>query len=424
MANTRRVFHPSKLGGMSGLYAFIGTLLLTSGIQAADWPQWLGVSRDGHTSEAIQAWDGTPPTVWTAEVGLGFSSPVVAAGRVYVHAQLPGKEREELIGFDAKTGEVLWRTAYDRPPYKSALNTGPRATPTVAGGRVYSFGISGMLSCFAAETGKRLWQVDTFDRLKATLPQFGVCCSPVVIGNRVVVAVGGKGSAIAAFDTDTGELVWQNLDEPANTASPILFTAKGKLLPDVVFMTSLRVVGVNPLDGTVNWEFPLPFQPSGAAPTPILAENLVVTSTRDNGTTGIRLKVGPQVMAEKAWQGKDLSGYFSTGVAAKDRLFLVRNTLQPLPRADLVCVELATGKPIWNQEGVGYFHFGTIATANDRLLILDDAGNLKLIDAAADGYRELCQAKICDGNLVTPAFANGCVYARDGEKLVCVRLAE
>jgi len=391
--------------------------------RAADWPQWLGPKRDGGTSETVEPWKGELKPAWTAKVGGGFSSPVIANRRAFVHARVNGKDREEVIAFDAKSGKELWRTSYDRGPYSSILNTGPQATPAVAGGKVFAFGITGVLSCFDAETGKQLWQVEALKQFKQTVPRFGVCCSPAVVGNRVIVAVGGKGSAVVAFDTKTGEVAWQALDESANTSSPLVVATKGQPAPDVVFMTTLRVVGLNPLDGTVNWEYALPFQPSGTAPTPVLFGDTLFTSTMDNGTTGLKLKAGEKVTAEKMWQGKGLSGYFSTGTATADRLYLVTNQLKPVPRADLVCVDRLTGKERWKKEGVGYFHFGSIRTANDKLIVLDDAGTLKLIDAAAKEYRELCSAKVCDGTLVTPTFADGCVFARDSEKLVCVRLA-
>jgi outer membrane protein assembly factor BamB len=342
-----------------------------------------------------------------------------------VHARVGRKEREELIAFDAKSGKVLWREGYDRSPYSSILNTGPQATPTVTGGRVYTYGITGVLTCFDAEKGKQLWQVDAFKKLNATLPQFGVCCSPLVIGNRVLVAVNGKGSSVAAFDTETGELQWQGLDEPASTSSPVLFAAKGKpgTLPDAVFMTTLRVIGLNPLDGSVSWEYALPFQPSGTSPTPVISGDTLITSTMTNGSTAIRITGGEKTTAEKLWQAKTVSGYFSSGTAVgKDRLFLVTNQLKPVPRADLVCLDSAKGSVLWRKEGVGYFHFGMIRTGNDKLLLLDDAGNLKLLDATAKEYRELCSAKICDGTLVTPALADGRLYARDSEQIMCVQV--
>jgi outer membrane protein assembly factor BamB len=404
--------------------ALLLTLALALTLQAADWSQWLGPKRDGGSSEKVEPWKDAPKVLWKAKVGVGFSTPVVVDGKVFVHARINGKDREELIALDAKTGNPLWRTPYDRGPYNSVLNTGPQATPTVGGGRIYTYGITGFLTCFSTEDGKQLWQVDCFKKFKANLPQFGVCCSPLVVGNKVIVAVGGKGSSVAAFETESGEVAWQALDEPAGTSSPVLLVAGGKAgrLPEVTFMTTLRVVGLNPLDGSVNWEYALPFQPGGTQPTPLVVGDRIFTSTMTNGTTAIKVTADEKVTAEKLWQSKDLSGYFSSGVATKDRLFLVTNTLKPVPRADLACVDVATGKEVWKQEKVGYFHFGVIRTANGKLLILDDAGTLKLIDATASAYKELCSAKVCDGTLVTPALSNGLLIARDSDTVVCVDL--
>ncbi len=401
------------------------TLACALAASAADWTQWLGPKRDGGSSESVEPWKESPKVMWKAKVGVGFSTPVIADGRVFVHARVSGKDREELIALDAKTGKPLWRRGYDRGPYNSVLNTGPQATPTVVGSRVYTFGITGFLTCFEADTGKQVWQVDCFKKFKSELPRFGVCCSPLVVGNKVLVAVGGKGSSVAAFEAETGEVAWQALDEPASTSSPVLVVAGGKRgrLPEVAFMTTLRVVGLNPLDGAVNWEFALPFQPGGTSPTPLVIGDRIVTSTMSNGSTAIRVTAGEKVTAEKEWQSKILSGYFSSGVASKDRVFLVTNTTKPVPRADLVCVELKTGKELWKKEGMGYFHFGLVRTSNGKLLVLDDAGNLKLIDAEGKEFKELCTAKVCEGTLVNPALSGGFVYARDASEVVCVQLA-
>jgi outer membrane protein assembly factor BamB len=400
------------------LRALVLLVFCSGAAAAADWPQWLGPRRDGGTSEKIEPWTTPPKAAWTVKTGVGFSSPVVANGKVFVHARVNGKEKEEMIAIDAASGKVLWRTPYDRTPYSSVLNTGPQATPAVAGGKIYGFGITGSLTCFDAETGNLDWHVDALKKLKVNVPRFGVCCSPLVIGNRVIVAVGGKGSAVVAFDTKTGDIAWQGLDEAANTSSPVLYAVKGKPVPDAVFMTTLRVIGLNPLDGTVNWEYPLPFQPGGTSPTPLVNGDTIITSTMDNGTNAFRLKGTDKLETEKAWQTKGVSGYFSSGVASKDRIFLVTNTLKPVPRADLACLDATTGKLKWKKEGIGYFHFGVVRTGNGKLLLLDDKGTMRLVNAEADEYKELCSASVCEGTLVVPTISNGMVFARDGEKVV------
>jgi outer membrane protein assembly factor BamB len=412
---------------MNRLRALFALLLCASSAWAADWPQWLGPRRDGGTPEKVAPWKKAPAVVWKQPAGPGFSVPVVANGRVFVHARIKGKNEEEVVAFDAKTGKQLWRDVYARAPYKSMMGAGPRATPAVAAGRLYTFGITGVLSCYQTDSGKRLWQVDAYKQLKAGLPPFGACCSPLVVGNRVLVSVGGKGTCLAAFDTDKGELLWSAFDEPASTASAVLFAGGGRrpgALPDVVFMTTLRLLAVSPLDGRLQWELPLVFQPAGASPTPVVAGDRLVTSTISNGTVAVKVarKDGKPVPA-RDWQNAELRTYFSTGVTVgPDHLYLVTNVTDPLPAATLRCVALATGKEVWKKEDVGSFHAGLLRTGDNRLLVLDDTGTLTLLEAGPKGGRELARAKVCDGTFVAPALANGLLYVRDPKQVTCLRL--
>lgn len=410
---------------MKPIGMFLVVVSLTVPCAADDWPQWLGSQRDGGTREAVAPWKIPPRVLWRHPAGAGYSSPVVAENTVFLHARVKDKQEEEILAFDATTGKPRWREAYVRPRYVSVLSTGPRATPAIAAGRLYTNGINGLLTCCDAKTGKRLWQVDAYKRMGASLPRYGVCCSPLVIGDCVVVSVGGKGSSVVAFDTNTGEIRWQALDDSASTSSPILFASPNQSLPDLVVMTNLRLAALNPLDGTLNWEFPLVFQPSGAAPTPLSSGDSIVTSTMTNGSTAVRIaNTNAKTSAARAWQAKDLGGYFSSGVIAKgDNLFLITNVLQPLPIATLRCVNLQTGKERWKKDGIGYFHAGLIRTGDNKLLVLDDGGILKLLDFDEKASHELCRAKVCGGTLVNPALADGRVYVRDDKELICLQLA-
>src|SRR3954454_15767188 len=128
-------------------------LVLVTVSTAADWPQWLGPKRNGGTTEKVLPWKDKPEVVWRAPVGNGYSSPVVAGGRGFIHARGADKAKgeEEVVALDAATGKVLWKDTYERPSYRSVLGTGPRATPTVAGNRLFTLGINGLLSCYEAE---------------------------------------------------------------------------------------------------------------------------------------------------------------------------------------------------------------------------------------------------------------------------------
>jgi outer membrane protein assembly factor BamB len=394
---------------------------------AADWPQWLGPNRDGISSEKVAPWKTAPKILWSVPVGNGFSVPVIAEGRVFVHARVPDKQAEEVIALEARTGKVLWRQAYQRDPYFSLINTGPQATPAVVLGRVYSFGITGVLSCYEAASGKPLWQVDVYKKLGVKQPRFGVCCSPLVVGNRVLISVGGTGSAVAAFDTDTGAMAWQALDDPISTGSPVLFTNRakaGKASLEAVFVNGQGLVAVNPFDGTVSWELALADQPLGTAPSPIVAGDLVLTSSANTGGVGVKLTIeGDRLTPTRAWTNPDLTGYFTTPVVADaEHFYMVTTVTMPQPVTTLRCIATRTGKEKWNQPKVGFFHAGLLRTGNRKLLMLDDSGRLKLLEHDPQGYRELAHASVCGSTFVNPALANGRLYVRDSKAVTCLEM--
>jgi outer membrane protein assembly factor BamB len=405
-------------------------LAWAAAVRAGDWPQWLGPERDGSTVEKVAPWkESEPPRVlWRQAVGQGYSSPVVAGGRVFLHACVKDKDEEEVIALDAVTGKLAWKDTYARPAFRSVLGNGPRATPAVAGKRLYAMGINGLLSCYEVENGRRLWQVDLYKHFGAELPNFAVCCSPLVVGNRVIVSVGGKGRCVVALHADTGAVQWQALDDAASTSSPVLFAGGGRprgAAPDVVFMTPLRLVGLDPLDGTLRWEHAMVFQPQGTSPTPVAVGDLMVASTQAHGAVAVRVGAkGDKPEAEVAWQNKEMKSYFSSGVAAGGLLLLVTNVIKPLPSTAVSCLEAKSGKELWKKEKVGYFHAGLVRTGDGKLLALNDSGVLTLLDVDAKGAREAARAKVCGGTLVSPALADGRLYVRDDKELVCLQLRD
>src|SRR5262249_49382920 len=156
--------------------------------------------------------------------------------------------------------------------------------------------------------------------------------------------------------------------------------------PDVVFMTPLRVVGLDPLDGTLRCEHPMIFQPRGTSPTPVAVGDKMVASTQAHGAVAVRVsKKDEKLSAEPARQSQEMPSYSSAGVAAGDVLFLVTNVIQPLPATAISCLEAKTGKELWKKEKVGYFHAGLIRTGDGKLLVLNDAGVLTLLEVNDKG---------------------------------------
>jgi outer membrane protein assembly factor BamB len=393
---------------------------------ADDWPQWLGPRRDGSSAEKVAPWKEAPKVLWSQPAGEGNSSPVVAGGRVFLHTKVKDKDEEEVVAYDAATGKEAWRTAYPRGKSIFLFGNGPRATPTVADGRVYTLGISGLLTCFDADGGKQVWQVDTLKKFAAPSLLFGASASPLLDGNLVLVTVGGKGACAVAFDRDKGDVLWKALDDPASYAAPIAF-GEGKQR-QAVFLTGKGVASLSPADGSLFWryDFEDPFHES--ASTPVHLGDLLLAGSIGSGSVGLRLEAkDDKPAAAEAWKNPALTCYFSTPVAVgKEHVYLVTGTPPPAlaVTATLRCVEAKSGKELWQKAKVGKYHASLTRTGDDKLLMLDDGGNLILLDPDPKEYHELARSKVCGETWAHPALSGGRLYVRDADKLLCLELGK
>lgn len=391
---------------------------------AEDWPQWLGPRRDNSSTETVAPWEDKLKVLWRKPVGEGHSSPVVADGRVLIHAKVADKNEEEIVAFDAKSGKELWRTRYQRAVFRSFYGNGPRATPAIVNGRLYAFGITGVLTCLDTKNGDKIWQVDTLQKFKAKNLFFGMACSPLIVGERVLVNVGGKGRSIVAFDRANGQVVWKSLDDPASYSSPIVFGKGDKR--QVVFLTGANVAALNPADGSVYWRFPLVDRLLESSTTPVRAGGLLLASSITYGSVGLKLEMKDGKPAvEEAWKNKALTSYFSTPAAVgTEHIYMVTGTPPPTlkPSADLHCIEAKTGKELWTKAKIGTYHAALMRTGDNKLLLLTDGGDLALLEPDPKGYRELARAKVSGPETwAHPALANGRLYIRDKTQLLCLQ---
>jgi outer membrane protein assembly factor BamB len=409
---------------MPRLRSLLLVLVVTAPAAAEDWPQWLGPRRDGTSAEKVAPWEGRPKVVWRVPVGEGHSSPVVAGGKVFLHTKVKDKEEEEVTAFDAATGKVLWHTPYARAKFSSPFGAGPQATPSVVDGRVYSFGATAVLTCFKADGGRRLWQVDALKQFGARNLFFGAACSPLVEDGKVFVNVGGKGASVVAFTKDEGEVAWKKLDAPASYSSPIAFgTGKERQL---VFLTQQGLASFRPSDGQVFWQFPLVDKLNESSTTPVHLDDFLLASSVTYGSVGLRLgEKDGKPDATQLWKNAELTCYFATPVpVGKDHLYMVTGELALNPQSTLRCVDVHTGKELWNQPKVGKYHAALVRTANDKLLMLTDGGDLVLLDPDPKGYKELARSKVCGQAWAHPALSAGKVYLRDEKELICLQLPE
>jgi outer membrane protein assembly factor BamB len=393
---------------------------LAASALASDWPQFLGPARNGvyPDHDLIDAFPpGGPKVLWKKDIGQGFSGPVVSAGKLVVFHRLNDKETVECL--DAKIGNRIWVADYPTHYQDDfGFDEGPRATPTIVEGKVYTFGAEGMLNCWDFVTGRNLWRVDTKDQFTAAKGFFGMACSPLVEGNAVIVNIGGgQGAGIVAFDKSSGKLLWKATDGEASYSSPVAATFSGKRYALVFNREGLAALA--PKSGKVFFQFHWRSRTreSVNAATPlVIGDEIFLSASYGAGAALLRFKeTGPETI----WSGDDiLSNHYATSVEHGGFLYGYDGRQEMTPR--LRCVELKTGKVRWSRDDFGA---GTLMIAGDRLLILTEKGELILAQASPKGFTPLSRAQILPFNSrAYPALAEGLYYARSKDKLVCVDL--
>ncbi len=400
-------------------------LLATGGLlQAADWPQWLGPRRDGSSPEKVAPWKKPPQLVWKQTVGVGHSSPIVANGKVFLHAKVKDKDEEEVSAYDAESGKILWSKSYARGTFTSEFGVGPRATPAVDGDRLYTFGVTGILTCWDTANGTQHWQIDTLKEFKAKNLFFGASCSPLIEGNLVLVNVGGKGASVVAFDKMNGKVAWKTGDDPASYSSPIAL-GKGKER-QIIFLTQQGLVSLDPSEGNVFWKIPMVDRLNESSTTPVVLGEMLLASSVTFGSIGVHLETKEgKPAAEQKWKQGALTCYFSTPVTVgSEHVYMVTGAVFP-PSATLRCVEMKTGKELWQKAKVGKYHAALLRTGDDHLLMLEDSGSLVLFAPSPKGYMEKARSQVCGPTWAHPALSQGRIYLRDDRNnLMCLQPGE
>jgi outer membrane protein assembly factor BamB len=400
--------------------AVAGLLVALLAALAADWPQFLGPNRDNTSPEHVEPWTGELKIVWRQPVGEGHSSPIVAKGRVFTHAKVADKEDEEVTAWDASTGKPLWRKQYERPKFENFFGNGPRSTPVVDGDLVFTLGVSGVLACWKAADGEEVWKTNILEQFKATNLFFGISTSPIVAGDKLLVLVGGPDASIVAFDKATGKVAWKSGSDKAAYASPTMIQHGGKSL--AVFLTHEGVTAVDPADGKRFWQFPLVDMLAESSTTPVRVGDMLFASSVTYGSVGLRLtEKNGQPGYEQVWKDQKLTCYFGTPVAFGEYLYVVKGSVTP--PASLCCVEAKTGKVLWTKPNVGQYH-ATVVRVKDRLLLLEETGNLVLLEHNPKEYKELARAKVCGKTWAHPALSDGRLFVRDEKELRCVEVGK
>jgi outer membrane protein assembly factor BamB len=395
------------------------TLAIGGAAAAEDWPQFLGVNRDGvYRGPALaETWPASGPrVVWRKQVGQGFSGPAVAQGRLILFHRVGNQEVVESL--DPATGSRQWQLAYPTT-YRDdfGFDEGPRAVPVVAGGIVYTFGAQGQLHAVDLAKGTRLWGDDTARHFNVAKGFFGAAGSPLVEEGRVIANIGGKGAGIVAYDAKTGKVLWTATDDEASYSSPAVAAINGQRT--AVFLTRAALVGLDPATGRVFFRRPWRARLAASvnAATPLVVGNLIFVSAEYGPGAGV-LRVDGLNVTELWASDEVLSNHYATSVHHNGFLYGYhgRQEFGPSFRA----VELRTGKVRWSEER---FRAGSVLLAGDRLLILREGGELVLAAASPDGFRPQARAQVLRATVrAFPALADGFLYARNEDTLVCLDL--
>ncbi|MHC4434617.1 MAG: outer membrane protein assembly factor BamB family protein [Planctomycetota bacterium] len=403
--------------------------LMPARTEADDWPNWRGPQHDGVSYETdwIGDWAAFEPVVlWEQQVGTGFSSIVVADGRLFtmgnsdrwVETAIGGgrsgvanklEETDEVFCLDPNTGEILWIHPYPSPLVPNLYEGGPSATPTVADDKVYTFSKQGMAYCFDANDGAVLWQADLVADYGALIPRYGFAGSPYVDANLVIYNAGTHGMALNATD---GTLVWETGTGRAGYSTPVPFDFEGQQF--LVLMGERTFAAVQAQTGQVLWEHPWVTRYNANIPDPVVDSNLVFVSTGYNeGAALFDVATGQAI---ELWFQKNIQTFLNTAVLWQGCLYGPNDKDKTL-----TCLERDTGWTLWTQAGFGN---GSVMLANGKLIALSEDGELCIAEASPAGYRELGKGRILTGRCWSvPILANGRIYARNAAgHLVCVEL--
>jgi outer membrane protein assembly factor BamB len=406
-------------------------------LMAADWPQWRGPSRDGVWTETgiLKSFpSGGLKPKWKAPVGFGYSTPIVANGKVYVSDLTPEKPiaHERVLCFNARTGKQLWLTQHDTSPpdwfFGPELMRGPGPTPIIHNGRVYALSMFSVLTCFDAQTGAVIWKRDLVSEYQ--LPPSSLDASPLVDGNLLIASVGGKpGAGVVAFDLLTGREAWKALDQAATWSSPVIVSAGGTR--QLIVWMRQSVTSLNPTNGTVYWSEPTV---SGGSPgfsavsTPVIHGDRLLIS-------GLMFELDSQRPIAKVLWPDTASGTKRILSDTSTPLFRDDYVYSPRSGGLFVCLEAATGREVWQTNTVTELRQGAcvhLVPNGQSLFLFTDQGDLIRAELSPAGYRELGRTHLVDPTSPlfekkfawsAPSFADRNIFVRNDQELRCYSLA-
>lgn len=392
-------------------------LLLANAASAQEWPGWRGPNRDGAATAftAPNAWPEQLKMKWKIPVGIGHSSPVVAGRNIYLHSRQG--EQEVVSALDLDSGKLLWRdsyaVAYTMNPAAVPHGKGPKSTPVLSGGRLYTLGITGVLSCYDLKSGKLQWRKEFSKQFKATSPFYGTAMSPLVDNGLVIVHVGGHDAgALMAFDGESGDVKWSWKGDGPGYASPIAVALGG--LRQIVTQTQKFIVGINAANGELLWQIPFETEYEQNIVTPVVYKDSLIFSGYDKGTTAVRLiKRADRWTTEQVWQNPQVSMYMNSPVVSGDYLF----GLSHKRKGQYVCLDARTGETVWTSAGREGEN-AVVLNAGGVLLLLNNDAELVVAKNTAKGFEPQKKYTVAESpTWAQPAVIGNRILIKDASTL-------
>ncbi len=402
---------------LASVIAFV-SLAVSLASATEDWPQFLGPTRDGQSPSMTLA--AVPkegwPLRWKAAVGEGFSGPVVVSNCVYLFHRSEGQE--VLSAYLVTDGSLKWKQAL-ATSYSAQFGgtEGPSATPAADHQRVFALGASGKLRAVSATDGRLLWQVDCAERFGAESGFFGFGSSPLLLGDRLIVQVGGPEACVVAFAVSDGRVLWKAGTDEAGYGSPVTRTRAGR--QEVLCFHRAGLLLLDPANGVELARFPwrARMHASVNAATPLaVGDGIFMTSSY--GAGAVLLKPDGKTF-RSAWSGDEsLSSHFATPVLVDGFLYGFHGRQESGP--DFRCIEASSGKVRWSLERAGS---GSVLAAGRKLLLLMESGEVRVLEANPEKPIEKGRFQAGgSGARALPALALGRFFFRDRAHLLCLEI--
>lgn len=402
------------------LVLVLGFVVVQTDLSAQDWSQWRGPTRDAALASAATpaAWPATVKRVWRVEVGEGYSSPVTAGTRVFVHSR---RDPEELVtAVDLESGKQLWQQKYPAPfaknQYANNMAKGPNSTPLVSGDLVYTLGVTGILSAWRVGDGTLAWRKDYSASIDTSKLFCGTAVSPLIDAGNLIVQVGSDvhGGRVMALDPATGAERWTWKGPGPGYASPIVLTAGG--VRQLVVLTNSSIVGLDAVKGAALWATPFPDEWHENIATPVWTGTHVIVSTVRAGTRAFAIDRNDSgaFTARQAWVNSDVGMYMSAPVVANGTLYAMSSKR----KGQFVALDAATGALKWATEGREGDHASIVKTPS-HVLFLTNSGDLTVVRQDPAKFAVEQRIEVADGETwAMPAFVRGGLVVRDAQGLI------